>query len=274
MDVTQREAMRKGYVFDDDRVLSREQHRCLATAYDPFTLERLAATGVTSGWRCLEVGSGGGSVARWLAARVAPDGEVVATDITPDHIAPRPGLVVVAHDVTADPLPEAAFDLVIARLVLRHLPQRLEVLDTLVRSLAPGGWLQVDEFDTSYAPPLLAPDDGAAELYRTFLRAKDAVMRDAGVAPQWGRCVPAAMRDAGLVDIDAQPRIESWHVASAGLGMQLHLTYQLREKLIAAGLTEEQLREVRALMRDPSFRAASSVMYSVQGRRPGEGRGR
>lgn len=34
-------------------------------------------------------------------------------------------------------------------------------------------------------------------------------------------------------------------------------------------MTDEELERVRQLMRDPGFRAASSVFYSVQGRRPG-----
>ncbi|MEU6117043.1 methyltransferase domain-containing protein [Streptomyces sp. NPDC047117] len=262
-----------GYVFDNDSAHSREQHRCLAAAYDPVTLERLAATGVGDGWRCLEVGSGGGSVARWLAGRVDPTGEVLATDVKPHHIVETPRLVVAQHDVVTDPLPEAAFDLVVARLVLQHLPERLAVLDKLVRALKPGGVLQIDEFDTSYEPPLLAPDTRAAELYSTFLRAKAAAMRAGGGDPHWGRRVPAAMRAAGLVDIDPRPFIELRHADSAGLRLQLHHTYHLRGKLLAEGMTEGQLEEVRALMRDPSFRAASSILYSTQGRRPLPGAG-
>ncbi|MGW7527306.1 class I SAM-dependent methyltransferase [Streptomyces sp. NPDC054783] len=257
-----------GYVFDNDSVHSREQHRCLSEAYDRATFARLAETGVTGGWRCLEIGSGGGSVARWLAERVAPDGEVVATDLKPHHITERPGLVTVQHDVVNDPLPEAAFDLVVARLVLQHLPERLAVLDKLVRALRPGGWLQIEEFDTSYEPPLLVPDEESARLYRTFLATKCAVMRAGGGDPEWGRRAPAAMRAAGLVDVDPRPRVELRTADSPGLWLQLHHTHHLREKLLAAGMTEAQLDRVRAVMSDPSFRAASSVMYSVQGRRP------
>jgi SAM-dependent methyltransferase len=257
-----------GYVFDNDSVHSREQHRCLADAYDAATFARLAETGVTRGWRCLEIGSGGGSVARWLADRVAPDGEVVATDVKPHHIPQRPGLTVLRHDVVTDPLPEAAFDLVVARLVLQHVPERLAVLDTLVRALKPGGRLLIEEFDTSYEPPLLTPDEESARLYETFLAAKCAVMRAGGGDPEWGRRVPAAMRAAGLVDIDPRPRLELRTADSPGLRLQLHHTHHLRDRLLAVGMTEAQLDRVRALMSDPSFRAASSVMYSVRARRP------
>ncbi|MGP3924285.1 class I SAM-dependent methyltransferase [Streptomyces sp. 8N616] len=264
----QRLAENPGYVFDNTTVHSREQHHCLTAAYDPMTLERLAQTGVASGWRCLEIGSGGGSVARWLAERVAPTGEVVATDIDPRHLTERPCLTVAKHDVVTDPLPSATFDLVVVRLVLQHLPQRLAVLGKLVRSLKPGGWLQIDELDTAYEPPLLTPDERAQELYETFLRTKTAVMRAAGGDPQWGRRVPAAMRAAGLTGVDPQLRLQLRHAGSAALRLQLHLTHHLQDRLITAGMTEQQLDEVRALMRDPSFCAVSSVMYSVHGRRP------
>jgi ubiquinone/menaquinone biosynthesis C-methylase UbiE len=49
-------------------------------AYDPGTFESLGRVGIKPSWRCLELGAGAGSVARWLAAWV-PDGSVVATDI-------------------------------------------------------------------------------------------------------------------------------------------------------------------------------------------------
>ena len=39
-------------VFGNGTAHSRDQHRCLADAYDPVTLPRLAATGVGPGWRC------------------------------------------------------------------------------------------------------------------------------------------------------------------------------------------------------------------------------
>ncbi|WDV49629.1 methyltransferase domain-containing protein [Streptomyces coeruleorubidus] len=256
-----------GYVFDNDSVHSDELHRCLTDAYDRRTFYRLAETGVTTGWRCLDIGSGSGSVARWLAERVAPTGEVVATDIKPHHIPDGPCLTAVGHDVVTDPLPEDAFDLVVARLVLQHLPERLAVLSKLVRALKPGGWLHIEEFDASYEPPLLTPDEESARLYRAFLDAKCAVMRAGGGDPHWARDVPAAMRAAGLVDIDPRPRIELRTAGSPGLRMQLNHTYHLRDELMAAGMTEAELADVRALMRDPSFCAASSVIYSVHGRR-------
>ncbi|GLX54168.1 methyltransferase [Streptomyces hygroscopicus subsp. hygroscopicus] len=257
-------------VFANGTAHSRAQHRCLEDAYDPVTLPRLAAAGVGPGWDCLEIGAGGGSIARWLADRVAPGGSVLATDRDPRDLAPGPGLEVAALDVARDPVPEAAYDLIVARLVLQHVPSREAVLHGLVRALRPGGLLQIDEIDASYEPPLLTPDAAAEALYVRFLRAKTAAMRAAGGDPHWGRRVPGALRAAGLTGIDVHLSIGVRHAHDPGLGLQLNHTRNLRDRLVAQGMTDEELDRVGELMRDPSFRAASSVFYSVQGRRPGE----
>ncbi|MGH3850735.1 MAG: class I SAM-dependent methyltransferase [Pseudonocardiaceae bacterium] len=257
-----------GYIFDNDSVHSQDQYQCLAEMLDPMTTTRLAQTGVAEGWHCLEVGAGGGSVATWLANRVAPSGRVLATDIKPSHIPARAGLEVIQHDIVRDPLPEAAFDLICSRLVLMHLPERRAVLDRLVRALRPGGWLQLDEFDITYGPALLMPDPRARELYERFMVAKASLFDTAGADGAWGQHAAAAMHDAGLVDIDPQPHLQLWHAGSAGVHLQIHHTFHLRRQLIDAGMTEQQLAEVRRLLTASRFRASSCAIYSVQGRRP------
>ncbi|MFI6348203.1 class I SAM-dependent methyltransferase [Streptomyces sp. NPDC050560] len=257
-------------LFANDTEHGRDRQHWSAAANDPVTLPRLAALGVGPGWHCLEIGAGGGSVSRWLAGRVLPGGSVLASDRDPSALRPEPGLRVAALDVTVDPLPEAVYDLIVARLVLQHLPTRETVLGRLVRALRPGGVLHVDEFDASYEPPLLTPGPEAEELYLRFLAAKGAAMRAAGGDPHWGRKAPAALRAAGLVDLDVHIRVAVRHAGEPGLGLQLNHTHNLRDQLLEQGLTDGDLERVRALMRDPSFLAASSVFYSVQGRRPAD----
>ncbi|MFD7660525.1 class I SAM-dependent methyltransferase [Actinosynnema sp. NPDC059797] len=247
------------------RALVVEQHRCLSAAYDPLTFTRLAQTGVRRAWRCLEVGAGGGSVAHWLAARA---GSVLATDLAPEHVPPAPRLTAVRHDVVRDPLPGDAYDLVHVRFVLRHLPERDAVLRKLVAALKPGGWLQVDEFDNSYRPVLLAPDAWSAELYERFLAVEEAMFDDSGVDGAWGRKAAAAMAAAGLVEVDPRPVLHPWRAGSPGVRLIAHTTRLLHDRLIAAGMTGAQLDGVRALLADERFAATSPVVYSVHGRKP------
>ncbi|WP_433247213.1 class I SAM-dependent methyltransferase [Streptosporangium sp. CA-135522] len=259
--------MTSGYVFDNEGAHSADQHRHLAELLDPLTFERLGQTGVADGWSCLEVGAGGGSVALWLADRVAPTGRVLATDIKPALIPTRSGLTVVRHDIVDDPLPSDEFDLIHARLVLSHLPRRQRVLERLRAALRPGGWLQIDEIDISRWAPLLTPDERARELYETYIETMARVLAAAGSDPTWGGSAAQAMSEAGLVDIDPQCHTEVWGPGSAGIGLLTSNSLHLEERFVAAGMTRSQLRDVRAVMADPGFRTVSFTVHSVLARR-------
>jgi ubiquinone/menaquinone biosynthesis C-methylase UbiE len=128
---------RTEYVFENEWERAERRLRSLEATYDPVTERRLAARGVAEGWNCLEVGAGAGSITRWLSAQVGP------TDVDVDvrHLTDMPGNVLVRQlDVQTEPLPENAFDLVHARLLLGHLPEREKVLDKLQRCGPVGGW--------------------------------------------------------------------------------------------------------------------------------------
>jgi ubiquinone/menaquinone biosynthesis C-methylase UbiE len=258
-----------GYVYDNGSGRSADLHRLLREAYDPMTVSRLRGTGVTAGWHCLEVGAGGGSIAVWLAGRVAPAGSVIATDIDTRQIPAAPGLTVARHDIARDSLPDGSFDLIHARTVLCWLPEREAVVHRLVRALKPGGVLQIDEVDASHTPPLVTPDERSRAMYETYLRAKAVVWATAGADGTWACRLPQAMHDAGLSGLDVTSFVEPWHAGSPGLRLQALHTIHARARFLAAGMTDPQLAEVRAVMGHPDFRASSTVFYSVQGRRRG-----
>src|SRR5438093_11116540 len=69
------------YLLEHDWEREPLRLRLLEQHADPTSARRLEATGVRAGWRCLEVGAGHGSIARWLASQVAPSGSVVALDL-------------------------------------------------------------------------------------------------------------------------------------------------------------------------------------------------
>ncbi|BAU86103.1 methyltransferase [Streptomyces laurentii] len=256
------------YPFDNDSPHSAGHHLSLEQALDPLTLGHLADAGVTRGAHCLEVGSGAGSVAHALTRLVAPGGTVTATDVKPGRIAPAPGLVVLTHDIVNDPLPEARYDVVVARLVLQHLPERREVLRRLARALVPGGLIQIDEFDTSTEHCLLAPAPDDARLYDRFTAAKADLMRAAGGDPAWGRHVPADLLAAGFTALDIRPHVLLRAPGRPALGLQLHHLTHFAPGLLDAGFTPSELDRLRAVMNDPGFAAVTGVLHSVQARRP------
>ena len=97
-----------------DRELARL--RANETWMDEHTKSQLAATGLGSGWRCLEVAAGAGSIARWLGEFVGPAGTVCAVDVNTRFLRDLPtNVTVVEHDITTGPPEHAAFDLVHSR---------------------------------------------------------------------------------------------------------------------------------------------------------------
>lgn len=126
-----------GYGLDNAWHNALARLRSLEDWLDPGTIRHLRARGVGAGWRCLEVGAGAGSIARWLSGTVGSGGEVLATDIDTRFLTglSESNLRVRCHDITADGLPAASFDLVHCRLVLAHLPGREAVLRKLAAAL-------------------------------------------------------------------------------------------------------------------------------------------
>ena len=62
------------YAFKNALDAQRERLRTLESLFDAGSIRCLEARGVRPGWRCAEVGAGGGSIATWLCDRVGPGG--------------------------------------------------------------------------------------------------------------------------------------------------------------------------------------------------------
>ena len=198
------------YVFSN---ASPDEQRRLASieeVFDPATFRHLETIGIDDGWSCLEVGGGGGSVARWMARRVEPNGSVIATDLDTrflDEIDAM-NMHVRVHDIVTDPL-DQDFDLIHARTVLGHLPERIAVIAKLVAALRRGGWLLLEDVDISGGAHLAAAQQFAipASLQPTLrgaYQAMEAIGAQAGFDGEFGRELPRHLIEAGLVDVDAE----------------------------------------------------------------------
>jgi SAM-dependent methyltransferase len=237
--------------------------------FDAGTIFHIDRLGVAAGWHCLEIGGGGGSIATWLSERVGPGGRVLVTDIDTRFLdtIQRPNLEVRQHDIVNDPLPEGAFDLVHARLVLMHLPQREDVLPRLVKALKPGGWLLDEEFDviSLRADPELSPDEELLNSETAFYR----VLSQKGVELPYGRILFGRLRALGLEDVSAEGRLSMWTQGSAGANLLRSNFEQLREAMIQGGyITAQDLARDMARLDDPNFLTPSPTLWAIQGRRP------
>ncbi|MEV4824518.1 methyltransferase [Micromonospora sp. NPDC049274] len=257
------------YTFDNGAPDAVPQMRALESFLDPITMRRLARPVLRLGSHCWEVGAGGGSMAWRIARAVGPDGGVLATDIDPTHLRADGNLTVRRHDVRTDLPPGDAFDLVHARLVLLHLPERRRVLRTLAGALTPGGWLLVEEFDcTTPVRVLNAPSDDAAKLFTQVMDAMMEVLQEHGADLGWAQDVHTEMILAGLTEVDTSTHSQSWAGGSTGASLYETNSRQLEPDLLAAGLSPQQLAAFRRLLRDPSFAVMSYHFVSTRGRRP------
>lgn len=257
------------YSFNNDDRAAADRHRYLAELFDAESTARLAGLGDLTGRRCLELGAGGGSIARWMASRTGPTGRVLATDLNPRHIATGEGYEVLAHNLVTEPLPEGPWDIIHARLVLMHIPQRREILPRLAAALAPGGALVIEDFHTELTDLVLAaPDTESASLFNSFqaVMVKE-ILRANGSDPTWGPTIHQAMLDAGLADVDTTISARSWPGGTAGALLSAANIEQVHGQLVAKGFTEDQLRKLHQLTTDPRLVVRSNIMYSTVGRR-------
>ncbi|GAA2328938.1 GNAT family N-acetyltransferase [Dactylosporangium salmoneum] len=257
-----------GYLLANAQAEAGRRFGALAELFDPGTLLRLAALGVAPGWRCWEVGAGGPSVPAWLAARVGPTGRVLATDIDVSWLPAGAGYEVRQHDVGAEPPPGDGFDLIHARLVLVHVPQRAAALSALVAALRPGGRLLLEEADPALQP--LACPDEAGEDERRANRLRHAfrsLMAERGVDLAYGRTLPRVLRAAGLVDVAAESSFPFGGAVSARL--ERATIEQLRARLTGSGrATDAEVDAHLAALDAGRLDIATAPMVSAWGTRP------
>jgi len=138
------------YIFSDtqyDLELTRLQK--LEQVYDPASCDRLLTAGITTGWQCLEIGAGAGSMMRWMSDKVGATGKVIAVDCDTRFIrdCPLNNVKIIEADILQIPL-DKLFDLIHVRHVLVHLENQ-ELLTKIWQLLKPGGWLVIEEADFS-----------------------------------------------------------------------------------------------------------------------------
>jgi SAM-dependent methyltransferase len=247
-----------GYTFDP--AWPEEQHRLelLEQCNDPTTIALLARLGVGAGWRCLEVGAGRGSVARWLRDRVGPGGRVVAVDLDTRFINREHGVEVHRADLLVDDIGRDAFDLVHCRAVLHHLPGKQPLaLEKMASAVRPGGLLVVEE---PYFGAMLASRTPA---WVATWRAYYAAMANADY--DWAVGLAAEFQAAGLVDIGSCGRAELVQGGSQEAELLRLSLEAVRDRASEGSDFDAGIR----LLRDPSVFEPGAVWYAVWGRRPG-----
>jgi SAM-dependent methyltransferase len=261
------------YLLSNDAPEAMDRFTAFTALFDPATFRHLDGLGLAAGWRCWEVGAGGTSVVSFLSERVGPAGHVLASDINVSWAgeAAAPNVTVMEHDVAADPAPDGGFDLVHARLVLVHVPERDAALATMVGALRPGGVLLVEDADPALQP-LSCPDEigPAQELANRIRRGFRTLLAERGVELAYGRTLPRRLRAAGLVQVGADaafpvsdPACNDLEAATVNL-----IADQLLEHGIA---TEAEISLHLGNVAAGALDLAQPPMISCWGRRPPAG---
>ncbi len=263
------------YIFDNAAPQAAQRFDSLGALYDGNTTRRFEAVGVTDGWQCLEVGGGGGTIARWLSRRVGAGGRVLVTDIDPSYLdqlqaGGLPNVEVLRHDVGRDPLPAGAFDLVHERLVLIHVRTRGEALRRMAAALKPGGWLIVEDFDPPFADRgWLITDPDLAALYRKMVAAQGQLMAGRGFEPGWGRNLYLRLRELGLEQVGMEGHLAIGAGESPNTRLDRANFEQVRAEAVAAGLiSDDEIGQLLARLDDSELVVSSATMFTAWGRRP------
>ena len=161
-------------------------------------LDRL---GLREGWRCADVGAGGGDVSVALAEVVGRDGRVYAVDSDPaardavaEAAAAHSQVIAISQAAEELLLPEPV-DLAFCRFLLLHVFDPQVVLTRMGAAVRPGGWVVAQE-----------PVTSAGRVGGVALSMPDARHPDVGAL------LPALARDAGLEVVDA------WAESPVGAG--------------------------------------------------------
>ncbi|MDX2677660.1 methyltransferase [Streptomyces sp. NY05-11A] len=258
-----------GYLLDNRQPEAGERFDAFAALFDATTFRHLEGLGIGPGWRCWEAGAGGSSVVSWLAKKVGPTGQVLATDIDTSRLASvaRPPVEVRVHDLGAEEPPMEGFDLVHARLVLVHVPDRDRAMRSMVKALRPGGRLLIEDADPALQP-LLCPDEHGPEqqLANRLRHGFRQLLAGRGADLSYGRKLPRLLREAGLRRVEADAYFPVTSPACAAL--ESATVRQIRDELVRAGLAnDEDIDRHLANVAAGGMDLATAPMISAWGRK-------
>jgi ubiquinone/menaquinone biosynthesis C-methylase UbiE len=178
----------------------RDRMNLLAEAHGPGTAALLDRIRVGPGWRCVDVGCGGGHVTIDLAQRAGPSGFSLGLDLDAELLraarveASDRGLTNVEFRVArAEDLVESDLDLAYARFLLMHIEKPDDVVGAMASAVKPDGVVVLEDCDFSacFTYPSCDAYDTLVGWYVTAVASR-------GGNAQIGQRLPEILRHAGL----------------------------------------------------------------------------
>ncbi|MGL6342411.1 MAG: class I SAM-dependent methyltransferase [Waterburya sp.] len=227
------------YIFTDTQFTSElERLQLIEKISDPASRQIMLATGLTTGWQCLEVGAGAGSIMKWMSSTVGAEGKVTAVDVDTRFVADTSlsNVEVIQGDINQVTLGNNCFDLIHARNILIHLADYQNIISKMFNWLKPNGWLVLEEPDFS----ALKFITGTSDEHKAFNKVKEAICQmfiNRGLDYDLGIKLPSFLQNIGLQQIQINNDVP---ISSGGSDVAIMMklsALQLAEKYIATGIT-------------------------------------
>jgi SAM-dependent methyltransferase len=256
---------KSSYILPHSLTGERRRLALMSSLLDPLHQSLLERLGIRSGWRCLEVGCGNGSVSEWMATRVGPKGRVLATDIDLRYIdnLHAPNLDVRELDILKPIADRRRYDLITARAILHHVRYPKRAVRHMVQLLKPGGIL------LSIEPDFLPATDATLEPLRAFWHAWLEWSQSVGVDYFIGRTMPALLSTSGLDRVAAEGTTAIYRGKSPWAHYWLETIDELCPRLLESGyLTIPMLSRFKRLYSDRRIWTSAITFVASWGTKP------
>ena len=231
--------------------------------------------GVREGWQVVEIGCGPRGCLDLLSNRVGGSGRVVGVERSVEQVKRAQQFAADCHltnvevlhaDARNTGLPERAFDLVTARLVLVNVPQPEQLMAEMIRLVRPGGVVALHEPDstTQRCDPPHPAQTRLLQLLNTYAEMN-------GIDRSIGLRVPRMLREFGLVDVNVNPLVHAYPPAHGRRMLLLEFVENARVRILDKELIGEvELNELTAALQrhleDPRTLVISSLFIQAWGR--------
>jgi ubiquinone/menaquinone biosynthesis C-methylase UbiE len=258
--------MEDRYWFDNSLADEGNRLRLLEEIADPRSIRLLSELRVGEGWRCAELGAGGGSMARWLGDRVGETGFVTAVDrdvTLLSHLEHRENVELVETSIENWRVPSGSLDLIHTRNVLMHIDEADMIISRLVEALRPGGVLLLEEAD--YFP--LAGMTSVA-----VMEVANALVANW----TWARTMPHTISQLSVEDINVTIDTSMMRGGSAEAAFWSYTFRSVEERLTnvelaassgVSSVTQESFDEALRLLADDTFWTPLAAVVCVSCRR-------
>jgi len=233
--------------------------------------------GVREGWRVVEIGCGPLGCLHLLSERVGARGRVVGVERSDEQVERARQIVseraltnveVRLADARDTGLPAGSFDLATARLVLVNVPQPEQIVAEMVRLVRPGGVVALHEAESTTQrcdPPHPAQS--------RLLRILESYAEQSGIDRSIGLRAPRMLRDAGLLDVRANPLVHVYPPGHPRRMLVPEFVENTRPRILEKQLVGEVeldalTADLRRHLEDPTTLVVSSLFIQAWGRTP------